>query len=311
MTRPFGFSLIELMVAVAAGALMMIGFVSLHGQAKDLAGEITSAAELQDTTRLALAYIETDLRQAGYFGLVTGSGSIEGVAHADEPVVIPVAGDCGPNFSVSLGHALEGRNNRFDLDCAPYGGASRSGADVLVVRRAASRENLREENRVQLAGTLARGQLLGPGTIPGLADPFSLRDLVVSVYYVSQDSAAVPGQPSLRRKVLSTGPRLTDEEIASGVEDLQIQFGVDLDPHGTPGAGNVDLYVNPGDARLTEPAARILSTRVWLLSASGNSARRTTSPVAPYADRADPPTGPGKQLLVSRTYRLGNAAVTP
>jgi len=311
MTRSFGFSLIELMVAVATGALMMIGFVSLHGQAKHLAGEITSAAELQDATRLALAYIETDLRQAGYFGLVADPAAIDGLADADGPVVIPVAGDCGPNFSISLGHALEGRNNRFDLGCPPYGGASRSGADVLVVRRAASSENVREDNRVQLASTLDRGQLLGPDMTPGLADPFSLRDLVVSIYYVSQDSAADPGQPSLRRKVLSAGPRLTDEEIASRVEDLQIQFGVDLDPPGTPGAGSVDLYVNPGDARLTTPPARILSTRIWLLSTSGNSASRPTSPVTPYADRADPPTGPGKQLLVSRTYRLANRDITP
>jgi type IV pilus assembly protein PilW len=310
MNATRGFSLIELMVAIAAGALMMIGLVTLHGQARALAAEVTSVAELQDTARLALAYIETDLRQAGFYGYVADPATISGIAGPDDVVLIPVAGDCGVNFSVALGHALEGRNNRFDLGCPPYGGASRSGADVLIVRRAASIETTREDGRLQLAGNPGEGQLLGPGMTADLPDPVSLRDVAVSVYYVSADSAAEPGQPALRRKVLSTGPRLTDEEIAPRIEDLQIQFGIDLDPPDTPGAGSADLYVNPDDARLATPAARIVAARIWLLATSGNAARRPTTELAPYADRATPPDGPGKRLLVSRTYRLANRPAT-
>lgn len=311
MTCVRGFSLIELMVAVATGALMTVGFVSLHGQARNLAGEVASTAELHDTARLALAYIETDLRQAGYYGFVSDPSLIDGVADADGPAVLPVAGDCGPNFSISLMRPLEGLNNRFDLPCPPYGGASRSGADVLIVRRVASRENARDDGRLQLASTLERGQLLGPGMDAELVAPVTLRDLAVSVYYVSSDSSGAPGQPSLRRKVLSAGPRMTDEEIATGVEDLQIQFGVDMDPFGAPGAGSVDLYVNPDDVLLGDPDARILATRVWILTASGNAAVRPTAPVTRYADRSDPPGGPGKRLLVSRTFRLANDRAMP
>jgi type IV pilus assembly protein PilW len=311
VTPARGFSLIELMVALAAGALLTIGLVSLHGQAQALAAEISSVAELQDTARLALAYIETDLRQAGFYGYVADPATIGGTAGPNDAVLIPVAGDCGPNFSLALDRALEGRNNRFDLGCPPYGGASRSGADVLIVRRAASAETVRRDDRLQLAGNPGAGQLLGPGMTTDLTDPVSLRDLAVSVYYVSANSAAAPGQPALRRKVLTAGPRLTDEEIAPRVEDLQVQFGLDLDPPDAPGAGSADLFVNPDDVRLATPAARIVAARIWLLSASGNAARRPSPDIPPYADRAIPPSGPGKRLLTSRTYRLANRPATP
>ena len=37
--------------------------------------------------------IETDLRQAGYYGYVADSTNIDGVANGDDAVLIPVAGD--------------------------------------------------------------------------------------------------------------------------------------------------------------------------------------------------------------------------
>ena len=53
--------------------------------------------------------------------------------------------------------------------------------------------------------------------------------------------------PSLRRKRFANvntavaGDAILDEEIVSGVEDLQVRLGVD-----TNGDSNIDQYVNPG-----------------------------------------------------------------
>ena len=57
-----------------------------------------------------------------------------------------------------------------------------------------------------------------------------------------------------------------DEEVAPGIENLQIQLGVDVDQDNT-----VDRYVNPGDAiynpNLTGyiPGARVMTARIWMV----------------------------------------------
>jgi type IV pilus assembly protein PilW len=77
--------------------------------------------------------------------------------------------------------------------------------------------------------------------------------------------------PTLRRKRLAAGPAIVDEEVAPGVENLQVQFGIDVDQDNT-----VDRYVNPGDAAYDPdafgyiPGARIMTARIWLVVRSVN-----------------------------------------
>ena len=64
------------------------------------------------------------------------------------------------------------------------------------------------------------------------------------------------GYPALRRKTLTAGPDVADEEVIAGVEDLQFQLGVD-----TNGDSDADLFVNPG---AVPAGARPVSVRLWL-----------------------------------------------
>jgi len=57
--------------------------------------------------------------------------------------------------------------------------------------------------------------------------------------YFIGESLTLPGQPSLQRLVYSGGA-LTREELALGVEDLQVSYGVDTNSDGAP-----DTYVPP------------------------------------------------------------------
>jgi type IV pilus assembly protein PilW len=50
--------------------------------------------------------------------------------------------------------------------------------------------------------------------------------------------------------------------VAPGIEDLQIELGIDLDAETAAGFGAVDGYVEPN---AVPPGARILAVRVWLL----------------------------------------------
>jgi type IV pilus assembly protein PilW len=144
---------------------------------------------------------------------------------------------------------------------------------------------------------------------------------VVNGYYVSQNSSLdTPGNPfpSLRRKFLQNGgggATIADEEILPGVEDMQIQFGVDTDLEETAGRGVVDRYVNPDDAILddTDPAfnpdAQILSVRVWLrLRAERRESGLPDDPGYVYADQAVGPFTDGfRRIVVTKTIYLRNA----
>jgi hypothetical protein len=83
------------------------------------------------------------------------------------------------------------------------------------------------------------------------------RALTTTAYYISSESTARTDVPSLRRKRL-VGGAILDEEVATGVEDLQVRFGVD-----TNNDTNADEYVDPE----TDPAnygGPIVSATIWL-----------------------------------------------
>jgi type IV pilus assembly protein PilW len=137
--------------------------------------------------------------------------------------------------------------------------------------------------------------------------------LTVNSYYVAQSSELIPGVPTLRRKSLAVAggaPAIVDQEIAPGIENLQLQFGVDVNQD-----NSVDRYVNPGDGILTPgsgtfiPAARVMTARVWLVVRSveqepGIIDDRTYQPGnAP----AFVPADNFRRMQVSKTVLLRNA----
>jgi hypothetical protein len=156
-----------------------------------------------------------------------------------------------------------------------------------------------------------------------------VNDLIVNAYYVDQDSDEQAGLPSLRRwsilnVPLNTLPQFRDNEIAPGIEDMQIQFGID--PNGN--TGTATQYVNaigPG----TLGGAQIVSVRIWLLVRAETPevgfvdnrtyvygdrllANGTTSSLsaAGAAGKAYKPGDGFHRLLVSRTIMIRNALGT-
>ena len=85
MTPCRGFSLVELMIALAIGSVILGGLVAIHGQSRRLAGQVESMAELSDAGRFALSYVAADLQHAGYYGLV---GSSELIAIENQQLVL-------------------------------------------------------------------------------------------------------------------------------------------------------------------------------------------------------------------------------
>ena len=325
-------TLIELMVAMALGSFLLLGAMTAFTQGQAAFRVNESTARLQESARLALAFLEDDVRMAGHFGLTTRPGDIENRASPMQPVPpgLGVRSDCGRNWAIDLNAPVAGTNNGFGwTGCSPSGQAQPD-ADTLAVRRTSAISTPPDAMR---RGTLyVRTARFGSGIIfdgaspppePTTEPPLQSRSfqLLSRGYYVSRRSSLdTPGNPvpSLRMKTLagsSSGPRLVDQEVVPGVEDLQVQFGVDTDRVGALGRGSVNRYVNPGDPLIDpddpafQPEARILAVRIWLRV----RAQRTEQGVSDsrdydYADQElTAPNDAYRRIVVTRTIQLRNA----
>ena len=275
-SRQTGVTLVELMVALAIGSFLIIGAVQIYSQSRQAFTVNESIARVQETAQFALDTIEADLRMASNWGRTSRGLSIEGRSLIGDPNPkgLPVPTACGEDWAIDLGTPIDGLDNSMDLDC-PARGAPQPDSDVLTVRRASveavtGSEDL-DPGRLYIQSTRIQGELFDGGDVPPRFDPLQseTHNLMVSSYYVDAESELIPGIPTLRRKVLGTQggtPRIFDQEVAPGVENLQVQFGIDVDEDNT-----VDRYVNPGDPSYNPeaedyiPGARVLTARIWLV----------------------------------------------
>jgi len=320
-----GMTLIELMVALGIGAFLMIGAFTVFMQSRTTFRINESVARLQENGRYVFDVIEPDIRMAHFWGLRTRSFAVQGRATPGDPAsALSPAGDCDINWTVNLDEAVEGSNNSYTWACAASGNAVGS-ADTLVVRRTGVNPiAVLAPNTLYLQSSRGDNSALFVGTtIPGgfLATTSSTFELVVNGYYVSQNSTlSTAGNPvpSLRRKFLRNGgggAAIADEEILPGVEDMQVQFGVDTDVEGAANRGVVDRYVNPDDSILDDtnaafnPDARILSVRIWLrLRADRPENGLPADNGFSYADQNAGPFNDGfRRTVVSKTIYLRNA----
>ena len=308
-------TLIELMIALAIGTFLMIGAITVFMQGRSTFRVTESLARLQENGRFALDTLESDVRMAQYWGLTNRPELISGRA-TESP--ISTAGGlsaCGANWVIDLDNAIAGSNNRYGWDCpAPNADA---GSDTLVVRRVAETASTVSQVNAAPVGTLfvrsLRGGMDGQifsGATPGSFDGATqeLHQLVVNGYYVHTQSTTLGNSvPSLRMKTLVAGGTLEDREVLPGVENMQIQLGIDTDPPGAVNRGAIDRYVNADDPLLA--ASGILAVRVWLrIRAEQIENGFTDTATYDYADEhAGPFHDAFRRIVVSKTIYVRNA----
>ncbi len=324
-----GLSLIELMVAMSIGLFLLAGAVSVLAKGRDLYRTNDASARLQETARYAMSTIEADLRMANYWGLMSRADLIENGPALDlanfpnvDPTYALPAGlnpysaainSCGAMWAVKLPAYIEANNNGYGFACAAFG-TPEPASDQLVVRRAGTQvitaANLAASaGQIKVQTSRVQGTLFADGAVPaGYAPPLSeSRALVAHGYYVDQDSDLAAGTPSLRRKQLGFVGGATviqDQEIVPGVEDLQVEYGVDLNAD-----QNADFFVPPGTA--IAAGQNIVAVRVWLLvRAEQPEFSFTDDRTYAYADRvggaAYTPGDNFRRVLVAKTIALRN-----
>jgi len=327
--RQSGLTLIELMVAMLIGIFLTFGSITVYIQSKKQFMVSDSIARLQENLRYAIDVIEPDVRLADFWGLNNSANSI------DVPAGIAViCGTNGANASaITIGDTGAGnfalQADLFIIDdvygppinaCPAFGATgAAANSDVLIVRHAAAQAvalPIPANAQVKVAANFTGGILFtngAPPTVLGAAT--QVHNVVVNAYYVAQESDLDPNTPSLRMKSLDDTGTWVDQELVSGVENLQVQYGIDAD-----GDGDVDRYVD-GDHALVNPLAdpgQIRAVRLWMLARSPIAEVGFTDP-GPYntpdldfpqitTGTAGPPEVPSqnRRLEFSKTVFLRN-----
>lgn len=267
-----GMTMVELMVSLAIGSFLMVGAVQVYNQSRQAFVINESIARVQETAQFAMDTVEADLRMASNWGMHSRGTAVEGrsLLADPNPLGLPAPGGCGADWALDLGNPVEGDNNAYNLACGPLGGLQPN-TDSFTTRRATVAPTPLQGGTLQIQTTRIQGEIFANGAVPAAFDPLQseTHSLLVNSYYVAASSNLIPGVPTLRRKSLVNtggGPVIVDQEVAPGVENMQIQFGIDVDEDNT-----VDRYVNPGDPILDPadanwiPEASVITARVWMV----------------------------------------------
>jgi len=318
MHRSRGLSLVELMVALAIGTFLLVGTITVFGKTRDLYRTNEQAARLQEAARYAMSTLESDLRMSSHWGLLNNSLDIRN--RAPDATTLPAGLNasledeidaCAENWGVDVVNYLEAADANYPLNCDPYTDAVED-SDLLTVRFAqagmmSAAALAASDGQIKIQASRSQGEIFSGDTIPPdfLPPSSETRALVVHSYYVDEQSDSSTTVPSLRRKRLDFAggvPTIEDEEVVSGVEDLQVQIGWD-----TNGDQNAELYVDPDTVGL--PAAAVpVAVRVWLLVRSDQrESGFTDDREYSYGNRVDyAPGGNFRRLLISKTIMLRN-----
>lgn len=299
-------TLVELMVAGAIGLFLIGGALYVYSQSKTSYRSSDSVARVQESARFALETLEPDVRLAGFWG----RHSTAGLLTIPAGIAITCGGKNVTAWALKLEEPVAGTDDKYDLPCAAFTGGAQPGSDVLVVRHASGAAATAQAGQIQVRTHLGGGQLFADGNPPvdGGVAPETF-DVIVDAYYVARRSSFEADQPSLRRLTLGKNGLLRDEEVIPGVENLQVQYGIDTD-----GDGAVERFVD-ADHPLMAAGGTIVAIRIWMLvgtpveDAGFSDTRAWPTPDADLGDivPGQPGHAPGsRRLAVSKTIFLRN-----
>lgn len=307
-----GFSIIELMVALVITLILLSGIAQIFLSSKKSYTIQNTLGRQQENGRYASETLAKDLRRAGYWG---GNADVSAVT-GTEGTFTPAATCATDNntWARMLDQRIFGLNQTQATEIGNYAclndGNGYSQGDILVVRFAApwviggtTTPSIENNDRLYIrsaltisenAGKIFKGEDEGNtenDMSPGAASPPSEREseLIARAYYIGPSGQTCQGTtiPSLYRESLDDNGQPVAEEIAYGIDQLQLQYGLD-----TTGDDSVDTWLNAGVGGLDSEAEwdQVIAARFWLLT-------RSECPETGYTN--------------ANTYTMGDVDYTP
>lgn len=260
-TRQQGFTLVELMVAVTISLLLLAGLSTLFMTNNHAQMEIERGNRQVENGRYAMQIVASDLRNAGYYGEFDAS-ALAMPATAPDP--------CDTDIAVIRGAIalhVQGYDGANPLECLAD---VRDGTDILVVRHTATCAVGDADCDTAAAGgpflqasacnntfELGSGNVANYYQVSAVDTDLSLhrrdcnaaagsgtaapvRRLLTYIYFIANNSDDKDGVPTLKRAELISKSGAVSVEIvplADGIENLQLEYGIDTDNNGV-----ADLY---------------------------------------------------------------------
>lgn len=291
-----GMTVVELMVGVTIGMVLVAAMSVLFANNSRSRMETERAGIKLDNGRYALDSLGTDLQHAGFFAefdprKLALPATKPGACETDIPTLraalrLPVLGYDDVSAATLATPALNCLS-----DVVP-------GTDIVVVRRAATCINgsadctplvagmaafqasscsdttelggINVDNHYRLANfsggaatfNLHKRKSLGAASCTVAADT---RRYVVNIYYIAQNDkindGVGDGIPSLKRRELGAGAWNAPVTIAQGVQDLQVEWGLDTDGDGDP-----DVYATDPDKYCATATPAVAAGSCWNLA---------------------------------------------
>jgi type IV pilus assembly protein PilW len=333
-----GFSLVELMVAMAIGLVLIAGLATLFANSSRAGSELNKSIQQIENGRYAADLLSEDLSMAGYYGDLSSSGlsyvagavcdtSLANMGWDSATLKAPVA---VTGLSTSQAAALA------STCLTNY----KTGTAAIVIRRldpAAVMPGTATDGGVYLQTSNCSTDPVGtPFILSKSSADFTLHDkappgapsgqvcsttlnsvrrFLTRIYYVAScDDCPNDSIPTLKRAELN-GSAMTVVPIAEGIDNIGFEYGFDtVGADGVPDVYQAGLIVTGNVA--TNDWANVVGVRVHLLSrATETSPNYTDTKTYDFGlanNVAGTPLGPFNDAYKRRAYsvtaRLNNVA---
>ena len=242
-----GFTMVELMVALALSMTLSVAVVSVFVNNSHSFTQDDNIARMQDDARHALREIAFDLSMAGHYAEL----HMPDVVTLDGSLAIGV--DCGPGGEVNWMYrtvvpgtddtlSLTALDNASNADVVGAhscvaAGELLEGTDVVSIKRVVGSQSAAPRDGGIYLRTNGTVGLLYRSPAPAAAAIIgSDWEFRPTIYFIRQyANAPGDGIPTLCRKILNgAGPSMVTECLATGIENLQIEYGIDTNEDGDP-----------------------------------------------------------------------------
>ena len=266
-----GFTMVELMVALALSMTLSVAVVSVFVNNSHSFTQDDNVARMQDDARHALREIAFDLSMAGHYAEL----HMPDVVSLDGSLTIGV--DCGPGGEANWMYrpvvpgtddtlSLTALDNASNADVVGAhsciaAGELLEGTDVVSIKRVVgSQTAVLRDGGIYLRTNGTVGLLYrspAPAAAAIIGSDWEFRP---TIYFIRQyANVAGDGIPTLCRKILNgAGPSMATECLATGIENLQIEYGIDTNEDGDP-----DTFIP--SPTLTEMQS-VVTARVFVLA---------------------------------------------
>lgn len=308
-----GFSLIELMIAIALGLLILAGMLTVFANTSGARNEIDRVNRQIENGRYATELLRDDIQLAGYFG-ETDIAKLRGTPGLPSAMPNPCATSLtertwptGGTIGAILLH-VQGTDNfnpatsTYLDSCPTIKSAVKPGTDVIIVRRvktctagatgcdaiSATKPFLQVSMCVlppTVASSTTTTHALAPDPTTNAAEfvhkikdcttAAPLRPYVIYMYFVGTDNV-------LKRVefVNGTGMHINNvTPLVDGIESLQIEYGVDTDND-----GNADAYKTAAVINALATPAAVVSDWSNVVTVKVNVLARSTETSPGYTD---------------------------